>query len=70
MSSTDALGRVVTFTYDGLGRTKTRLDQDGAESLTTTWTWDTAPYGKGKLAQLTSPDGEKSYTYTPLALRV
>jgi RHS repeat-associated protein len=66
-SSTDALGRVVTYQYDGLGRTLSRLDQNGAEMLTTSWTWDTAPHGIGKLATLTSPDGTKSYGYTPLS---
>src|SRR5262249_6262132 len=64
ISSTDALGRVVTLDYDGLGRSKSRVDQHGAEILTTTWTWDTAQNGVGMLAALTSPDGDKSYTYT------
>src|SRR5262249_576986 len=67
MTSTDALGRMVTFEYDALGRTHTRVDKDGAESLTTTWTWDTALHGVGKLAQLTSPDGQKTYGYNPLS---
>ncbi len=66
MSSTDASERTVSFTYDGLGRTLSRLDQDAGQSLTTTWTWDTAAHGVGKLAQLVSPDGTKSYTYTGL----
>src|SRR5262249_11240898 len=56
----------VTLSYDALGRTKTRVDQYGGQSLTTTWTWDTAANGIGKLADLTSPDGDKSYTYTSL----
>jgi RHS repeat-associated protein len=64
MSSTDALGRVVTYQVDALGRTLSRLDQNGAETLTTSWTWDTAPHGIGKLASLVGPDGTKSYTYT------
>ena len=66
VSSSDALGREITFGYDALGRPQTRLDQDGAQSLTTTWTWDTAAHGIGKLAQLTSPDGQKTYGYTSL----
>src|SRR5262249_53692278 len=63
VSSTDALGRMVTFTYDALGRTKSRVDQDGGQSLTTTWTWDTAPNGIGKLQELAGPEGTKTYTY-------
>ncbi|MGK3998685.1 hypothetical protein [Sorangium sp. So ce1024] len=64
ISSTDALERKVTWTYDALGRPRSRVDQDGAESLTTTWTWDTAAHGIGKLHALASRDGEKTYGYT------
>ncbi|KYF90902.1 hypothetical protein BE20_16180 [Sorangium cellulosum] len=64
VSSTDALGRETTFSYDGLGRTTSRVDEDGAERLTTTWTWDTALHGLGKLHVLESPDGDKTYGYT------
>ena len=63
LSSTDALGRVVTFEPDALGRTKSRVDQHGAELLTTTWTWDSAEHGIGKLHKVASPDGEKTYSY-------
>jgi YD repeat-containing protein len=65
VSSTDALGRVVTWEYDGLGRAVSRLDQHGAERQTRTWTWDKAAHGVGRLAALSSPDGDKTYTYTP-----
>ncbi|WP_441293178.1 RHS repeat-associated core domain-containing protein [Sorangium sp. KYC3313] len=64
ISSTDALERKVTWAYDALGRPRSRVDQDGTESLTTTWTWDTAAHGVGKLHSLASPDGEKTYGYT------
>jgi RHS repeat-associated protein len=65
LSTTDALGRVATFEYDALGRTKSRTDQQkGAPLLTTTWTWDTAPNGIGKLHKVASPDGEKTYAYS------
>ncbi|WP_437952580.1 RHS repeat-associated core domain-containing protein [Sorangium sp. So ce296] len=64
ISSTDALDRKVTWTYDALGRPRSRVDQDGAESLTTSWTWDTAAHGIGKLHALASRDGEKTYGYT------
>jgi RHS repeat-associated protein len=54
---------VVTFDYDGLGRATSRVNQKGAEILTTTWTWDTALNGIGKLHQLASPDGVKTHSY-------
>ncbi|WP_437955463.1 RHS repeat-associated core domain-containing protein [Sorangium sp. So ce119] len=64
MSSTDALGREVTWAYDALGRPDSRVDRHGAELLTTKWTWDTAAHGIGKLHTLASPDGDKTYGYT------
>ena len=67
MGSTDALGRVVALDYDPLGRNKSRADTYEGQTLNTTWTWDTASHGVGKLQQLTGPDGTKSYTYTPLS---
>ena len=67
VSSTDALERAVTWEYDAVGRPHTRVDHDGAELLTTTWTWDTAAHGIGKLAALASPDGQKAYTYNEVS---
>ncbi|WP_437674122.1 RHS repeat domain-containing protein [Sorangium sp. So ce131] len=64
ITSADALGRVTTFEYDALGRTRSRLDEHGAERRTTTWAWDTAAHGIGKLEMLASHDGQKTYTYT------
>ncbi|WP_437815115.1 RHS repeat-associated core domain-containing protein [Sorangium sp. So ce1078] len=64
MTSTDALGRETTWDYDPLGRPDSRVDQHGAELLTTKWIWDTAAHGLGKLHMLTSPDGDKTYGYT------
>jgi RHS repeat-associated protein len=64
LSSTDAIGRVSTFEYDGLGRMESRTDkQNGVLGMTTTWTWDTAANGLGKLHKLTTPDGEKVFAY-------
>ncbi|XXT23289.1 hypothetical protein WME94_17280 [Sorangium sp. So ce429] len=61
---TDALGRVTTLDVDTLARTTSRVDKDLTEQLTTTWTWDTAANGIGKLEVLASPDGQKTYAYT------
>ncbi|AUX29375.1 uncharacterized protein SOCE836_014650 [Sorangium cellulosum] len=64
LSSIYALGRATTWAYDALGRPRSRVDRDGAQRVTTTWTWDTAAHGIGKLHALASPDGEKTYAYT------
>ena len=42
----DNAGQVTTVSYDKLGRTTSRTSVDG----TSTWTWDTATNGKGRLA--------------------
>lgn len=63
--STDALGRVVSFDVDELGRVKKRTDKLGAQVIaTTTWTWDSAPNGIGRLHTVTSPDAVQSFAYT------
>ncbi len=64
LRTTDALGRVATFDVDALGRVETRSDKLGAQVITTTWTWDTASNGVGRLHSLTSPDGVKTYGYS------
>ncbi|MBK9262014.1 MAG: RHS repeat protein [Polyangiaceae bacterium] len=64
LASTDALGRVIAFGVDALGRVQTRTDTHTGKSLTTTWTWDTAPNGIGRLHMLESPDGIKTYAYS------
>jgi len=66
----DALGRLtgqtnansqsVSLSYDALGRLVQRVEPEG----TTTWTYDTAANGIGKLASVTAPGGySASYTY-------
>lgn len=56
----DARSQVTTFTYDKLGRPFTRAEPD----LNSTWTWDTATKGIGKLAKLTGDNGfERNYSY-------
>jgi len=63
---TDAKNQTTTMTYDRLGRMKTRIDA-GTESeaeRTTTWTYDTADNGKGKLHKVESPGGYvETYSY-------
>jgi RHS repeat-associated protein len=51
----DGNGHVTVYERDLLGRVKKRTDRDG----TTTFTWDTAANGKGKLAESVSPTGVK-----------
>ena len=46
ISQTDAKSQTTNFAYDKLGRMTQRVEPD----LTSTWTYDTAAYGIGKLA--------------------
>lgn len=63
-TQTDPKAQTTTSTYDGLGRLTSRAEPEG----TSIWTWDTATYGKGRLAQSVSPEGEtKTFTYDSLA---
>ena len=64
LSSTDALGRVSHVRVRRARAHASRAPiRRGAELLTTTWTWDTAANGIGKLHTLASPDGMKTYSY-------
>ncbi|MEZ4298873.1 MAG: RHS repeat-associated core domain-containing protein [Polyangiaceae bacterium] len=67
LTRVDALGRETTFEHDAMGRLTRRVDAlDGTEELTT-WTWDTAPHGLGKLHEARSPDATSTYAYDALA---
>ncbi len=55
----DAKSQVVTIEYDLLGRMTKRVEKEGIS----TWAYDTAAMGKGKLAQVTGPNG---YKQTPV----
>ncbi|MBI2779325.1 MAG: VCBS repeat-containing protein, partial [Gammaproteobacteria bacterium] len=58
-SQMDAKAQTVTLTYDLLGRMIKRVEKEGIS----TWAYDTAPMGKGKLAQVIGPNG---YKQTPV----
>src|SRR6185503_16590418 len=61
-SSTDEQMRRIKYFHDPLGRLVARTDNDG----TTTWEWDTASHGIGKIKTVTSPDGHMEKTaYDP-----
>ncbi len=71
-SSTNAVSRTSTFMYDALGRMTLRQDTPGYDNSpvdSTTWKWDVAPLGvgkvaKGALAAMESPDGVTAvYSY-------
>ncbi len=53
VSRTDAKLQVVTMAYDVLGRMTSRVEAEG----TTTWTYDTATKGIGKIHQVSGPNG-------------
>ena len=53
ISQTDAKLQTVTMAYDKLGRLVSRTEAEG----TTTWTYDTATTGVGKLHQVSGPGG-------------
>jgi YD repeat-containing protein len=53
VSQTDAKAQTVTMAYDALGRMVSRTEPEG----TTTWSYDTAANGIGKLAQANGPNG-------------
>lgn len=53
LTELDALGRTTTWAYDGAGRQRSRIDDDGVA----TWVWDLEV--PGKLTGATSPAGAK-----------
>jgi len=61
---TDANGAVAACTYDALDRViDATFSCDGQTSETVTWTYDTAAFGLGRLAQMTDPSGVTAYAY-------
>ena len=60
IEQTDNMSQVTTIEYDGIGRLKQRVSIDG----TSTWTWDTATNGQGRLASRTNGNGfTEDYNY-------
>ena len=59
LTQTDAVNNLSTLTYDKLGRQVTRVEVDGVTSSTTTstWTYDTAAMGVGKIHQISDSTG-------------
>lgn len=64
LTQMDAKAQVTTFTYDEVNRIEAREDSPGGAANRTTWVWDTAVKGVGRLASVTSPGGyQETYTY-------
>ncbi len=66
LTSTDGNGTVVSYAYDALGRKVAQYNtatQSTANQLAT-WTYDTAPGGKGQLASQSSYYNGNAYTQT------
>jgi RHS repeat-associated protein len=59
VAQTDAKGQTTSFEYDKLGRLRSRIEKlpNGTTELSTTWEYDTALMGIGKLAGVTASDG-------------
>ncbi len=64
-SQTDALNQTIIMAYDELGRMTSRVlpNNEG----TSQWTYDTAASGIGKLASVTNPNANETYTYDSLS---
>lgn len=62
-SKTDADGNHQTLTYDALDRMLTESAVNGSIHENVTRTYDTAAFGKGRLASMTDPSGSTAYTY-------
>ena len=68
-SQTDAKLQVTAMAYDVLGRMVSRTDDFGTlDAVTTTWTYDTAAMGIGKIASVSAPHDSyaESMTYDSL----
>ena len=69
-STTDARGVTTTRTYDALGRITASLAAMGASSEEVRWTYDAAPFGRGRVATMTDPTGSTAYAYERRGLLV
>ena len=67
IDQTDAKGQVTFIDYDTLGRITARTDDFLGTQSITVWTYDTAESGRGKLDNITGPNGyEEDYSYDTL----
>jgi RHS repeat-associated protein len=63
-SQTDARNKTSTFIYDSIGRMIQRDEPETGGNCTTTWTYDTAQYGIGKIAGVAQCGGYyETYSY-------
>ena len=63
LTTIDANGAGTTRTYDVLGRVTSSVAQRAGESETVTWSYDSAPFGVGRLAAMSDPTGGTEYEY-------
>jgi RHS repeat-associated protein len=64
LSTTDANGATTARVYDVLGRVTSAVSsRTGMASETVTWSYDTGPFGTGRLSAMTDPSGTTTYGY-------
>jgi RHS repeat-associated protein len=61
LTNTDARGKTSTYTYDALGRVTRVVYSDSTPQ--TTYTYDVAANGVGRIASITDPSGTTTFTY-------
>lgn len=63
LTTSDANGAVSTRTFDALGRILSASSSRSATTESVAWVYDTGTFGRGRVASMTDPTGETTFTY-------